>query len=45
MRNVLVHQYFGIDIEEVWSTVQRDVPKLKRDVKAILDRLAVEESG
>lgn len=37
MRNVLVHQYFGIDLEEVWSAVRRDVPVLKRNVEAILD--------
>ena len=25
MRNVLVHDYFGIDLGEVWSTVERDL--------------------
>ncbi len=29
MRNVLVHQYFGIDLEEVWNTVLVDLPQLK----------------
>jgi len=29
MRNVLVHDYFGIDLEEVWSTVERDLPPLR----------------
>jgi uncharacterized protein with HEPN domain len=28
MRNVLVHDYFGIDLAEVWSTVERDLPEL-----------------
>lgn len=27
-RNVLVHDYDGIDLQEVWATIQRDVPKL-----------------
>ena len=36
MRNVLVHDYFGIDEEEVWSAVQRDLPELKRKIEAIL---------
>ena len=36
MRNVLVHQYFGIDLDEVWSTVTTDLPALKRDIEAIL---------
>jgi uncharacterized protein with HEPN domain len=29
MRNVLVHDYFGIDLAEVWSTVERDLPALR----------------
>jgi uncharacterized protein with HEPN domain len=36
MRNVLVHDYFGIDKDEVWTTVTRDLPELKRKVEAIL---------
>jgi uncharacterized protein with HEPN domain len=36
MRNVLVHDYFGIDLEEVWTAVERDLPDLKRKVEAIL---------
>lgn len=39
-RNVLVHQYFGIGLEEVWLAIQRDVPVLKRNVEAILDSMA-----
>jgi len=35
-RNVLVHDYLGIDIERVWEITQHDVPKLK---KAVLDML------
>jgi uncharacterized protein with HEPN domain len=26
MRNLLVHHYFGIDEEAVWSVVERDIP-------------------
>ncbi|HEX2798811.1 MAG TPA: DUF86 domain-containing protein [Thermoanaerobaculia bacterium] len=37
MRNILVHDYFGIDLEEVWAAVARDVPPLKAKVAAILD--------
>jgi uncharacterized protein with HEPN domain len=39
MRNVLVHDYFGVDVEEVWATVERDIPVLKRQVEAILQEL------
>lgn len=36
MRNILVHDYFGIDVEAVWSAVERDLPELKRKIDAIL---------
>ncbi len=34
-RNLLVHNYLGIDLERVWEIVQRDVPELKRAVLAM----------
>jgi uncharacterized protein with HEPN domain len=39
MRNILVHDYFAVDLEEVWSAVERDVPPLKRKIEAILQDL------
>jgi uncharacterized protein with HEPN domain len=36
-RNVLAHQYFGIDLEAVWEVVVRDLPELKRKVLQIVD--------
>ena len=36
MRNILVHIYFGIDEEIVWSVVENDLPDLKREVENIL---------
>lgn len=39
MRNILVHHYFGIDKEAVWSAVQKDLPDLKVQVEAILREL------
>ncbi len=36
MRNILVHRYFGIDIDAVWSAVERDLPELKGQIEAIL---------
>lgn len=31
-RNVLVHDYLGIDIRLIWQVTQRDIPELKRAV-------------
>ena len=36
-RNVLVHDYLGIDLERVWDIVQQDVPALGRAVAAMLE--------
>jgi uncharacterized protein with HEPN domain len=35
MRNILVHDYFGVDINEVWAAVEKDLPVLKRQITAI----------
>jgi len=37
MRNILVHDYFGLNLDEVWAAVERDVPKLRQQVLAILE--------
>ena len=36
MRNVLVHDYDWVDTEEVWKTVEQDLPKLKQTAQTIL---------
>lgn len=38
MRHVLVHQYFEIDTEIVWSVVERDLPILKQHIQNLLER-------
>ena len=39
MRDKLIHEYFGIALEIVWSAVQDDVPELKRDLAPVLEEL------
>jgi uncharacterized protein with HEPN domain len=39
MRNILVHHYFGIDKNAVWSVVERDLPELKLNIQTILKSL------
>ncbi len=38
-RNVLVHDYLGVDLELVYRAVERDVPKLKVVCEAALPTL------
>lgn len=35
-RNILVHGYFQIDVNEIWNTAQRDIPKLRSQIETIL---------
>lgn len=36
LRNVIVHEYFGIDLDIVWGVIERDLPALKKLVQEIL---------
>lgn len=36
MRNVLVHNYFGIDRDVVWSVVENDLPEVQRYIEPLL---------
>lgn len=35
-RNILVHDYLGIDMERIWEIVRRDVPLLKGAAEKLL---------
>ena len=35
-RNVLVHDYLGVDLERIWEVTQRDVPELQKTVSWML---------
>lgn len=38
MRDKLIHDYFGVDIDAVWDTVEKDIPQLKNKIKNILKK-------
>jgi uncharacterized protein with HEPN domain len=38
-RNVLVHDYLGLDMERIWTVTQLDVPKLKKSVELMVAEL------
>ena len=37
MRDRLIHGYFDMDVEIVWTTVTRDIPVLLDDLERIMD--------
>ena len=36
-RNVVVHDYLGIDLPRIWDILERDLPGLKQVVSTMLD--------
>ena len=38
-RNVLVHDYLGVDLAPVWDIVRHDLPDLKTKVESMLSEL------
>jgi uncharacterized protein with HEPN domain len=36
VRNVVVHEYFGVDSAILWETVQSDLPPLQTNLEAVL---------
>ena len=36
MRDKLAHDYFGVDLDQVWLTAQEDVPSLKEELNKML---------
>lgn len=43
MRNIVVHEYFGIDVEIVWVTATRNLPALEPLLRQIIEELREEE--
>lgn len=36
MRDVLIHHYFGIDYDIVWSVLEKDIPELHHELRRII---------
>jgi len=38
MRDILVHEYFGVDLELTWTTVKGSLPDLKQQLSSIIGK-------
>ena len=38
-RDVLIHQYTGVDLDEVWNVIERALPDLRRHIESVLTSL------
>jgi uncharacterized protein with HEPN domain len=43
MRHILVHHYFQIDADQIWSVVEHDLRPLRKRVQAILASYGTEQ--
>jgi len=39
MRDKLIHDYFGVDLDAVWDTAKRDIPELKGKIQGIVETI------
>jgi uncharacterized protein with HEPN domain len=44
MRDKLIHDYFGVDLELVWITVQDELPTLGSNIEALIAELGPAQS-
>jgi uncharacterized protein with HEPN domain len=35
MRDILVHAYFGVNLDRIWAVLKKDLPALKKQIKEI----------
>jgi uncharacterized protein with HEPN domain len=38
LRDILIHEYFGVDLHTVWGVVEKELPRLKPAIQAILEQ-------
>ncbi|TAF96183.1 MAG: DUF86 domain-containing protein [Cytophagia bacterium] len=39
LRNIVVHEYFGIDFAVIWEVILSDIPELKNKIENILNQI------
>jgi len=40
MRDILIHDYFGINTEVVWKTAQEDLPELREKIQKLIEDIS-----
>ncbi|MCJ7812244.1 DUF86 domain-containing protein [bacterium] len=39
LRNILIHEYFGVDLSIIWQIIKIDLPNLKNKIQLIIQNL------
>ncbi len=40
MRDILIHDYFGINTEVVWKTAKEDLPELRKKIQKLIKNIS-----
>lgn len=40
LRNRIVHEYFGLDLEIIWTIIEQDLPILQKQLQPMFDQLS-----
>ncbi|MCX6791074.1 MAG: DUF86 domain-containing protein [Candidatus Gribaldobacteria bacterium] len=43
MRDILIHDYFGIDVKRMWKTIKEDLPTFQKEIQKVYDDLGGQE--
>ncbi|MCS7207975.1 MAG: DUF86 domain-containing protein [Fimbriimonadales bacterium] len=43
MRDILIHDYFGVDLQRVWQVLEKELRRLDEVVRRMLDELEEDE--
>ncbi len=39
LRNILIHEYFGVDEQIVWEIIQNDLPEFKKELEVVINEI------
>lgn len=39
LRNIMIHEYFGIDLSIVWTIVRTNLPEARKDIEKMLSKI------
>jgi len=38
LRNIIAHNYFGVNVDTIWQIIQKFIPKLKDDINKLINK-------
>lgn len=45
LRNRIVHEYFGLDLEIIWAIIEQHLPALQKQIQPLFDHLSQTSSS